>query len=256
VKTTRLRIALRDVTRSVIRILDVPADSTLPELHNLLQVALGWTDSHLHRFDAGEKSYGMADVDPPEDELDETKYRLRDLPARFVYAYDFGDGWEYDVEVLGAGDDEPGLRYGEGRCPPEDCGGPSGYARLLEVLADPKHPDPERRRDWAGELPEFDPEATDLLVRRTVGEVPGSVRLLLDLTAPGVRLTPGGRLPRKIVRQVQERRPTWHLLGHPAATEDDLPPLGALHDVLRQTGLLRLHRGVLSRTAQLRMTRR
>ena len=211
-------------------------------------MTIGWTDSHLHRFVAGDTCYGMADVDAPEDELDEAQYGLRDLPARFSYEYDFGDGWEHDVEVLGAGDGEPGLTYGEGRCPPEDCGGPHGYALLLEALANRQHPDHEAMRRWAGDLEAFDAQATDLLIRQTVGEVPATVRLLLELTAPGIKLTPGARLPRAIVRQVQEHRPEWHLLDHPAAIEDDLLPLGALHDVLRQSGLLRLSRGVLRPT--------
>ena len=103
-------------------------------------------------------------------------------------------------------------------------------------------------RDWAGELAAFDQAATDLLVRRTVGEVPPSVRLVLDLLADGVTLTPGGRLPRTAVRQVQEHRPQWCPLGRPASLEDDLPPLAALRDLMRDVGLLRLAKGVLRPT--------
>jgi hypothetical protein len=47
VKTTRLQVVMRDVEPEVARVIDVPA-ATLPELHDLLQAALGWTDSHLH----------------------------------------------------------------------------------------------------------------------------------------------------------------------------------------------------------------
>ena len=151
-----------------------------------------------------------------------------DLPERMFYLYDFRDGWTHDVELLGPGADQPGCVYGEGTCPPEDCGGPPGYAELRAVLADPQSDDHERMRDWAGELAPFDQAATDLLARRTVGEVPFSVRLTLDLLADGVRLTPGGRLPRAVVRQVQQQRPQWDPLGRPANLEDDLPPLVAL----------------------------
>jgi hypothetical protein len=104
-------------------------------------------------------------------------------------------------------------------------------------------------RGWVGNrLRPFDRSATDLRVRQVVGEVPESVRLLLDLVADGVRLTPGGRLPRTVVRSMQQHRPHWHVLGRPAATEDDLPPLGALHELLRGVGLLRLRHGVLTPT--------
>ncbi|PZS25743.1 MAG: plasmid pRiA4b ORF-3 family protein [Pseudonocardiales bacterium] len=247
-KTTRLRVTMRDVVPAVVRVIDVPAASTLPELHHLLQAALGWTDSHLHQFVAGETTYGVPDEDSDEEEQDEAGARLRDLPAAFTYSYDFGDGWEHDVEVLGLGGDEPGCVYGEGRCPPEDCGGPGGYADLLAVLADPSHDDHDRLREWAGELPEFDQPATDTLVRLTVGEVPASVRLVLDLLAPGVKLTPGGRLPRVFVRTVQAERPSWYRLDRPASVEEDLYPLTILHDLLRDVGLARLRSGVLSPT--------
>jgi hypothetical protein len=244
-RTVRLRVTLREVAPRVLRVIDVPAVSTLPELHELLQAAVGWTDSHLHQFVAGEVRYGVPHDEWDDDQVDEASARLRDLPDRFVYLYDFGDGWTHDVEVLGAGGDQPGCVYGEGSCPPEDCGGPSGHAELLAILADPEHDDHEHMRAWAGELVPFDQAGADLLVRRTVGEVPPSVRLLLDLIAGGVALTPGGRLPRALVRQVQEQRPGWYPLGRPASVEEDLLPLAALHELMRHVGLLRLTKGVL-----------
>src|SRR5689334_17578535 len=247
-RTIRLRVTLREVAPRVLRVIDVPASSTLPELHEQLQVAVGWTDSHLHQFDACGIHYGVPHEEWPDDQVDEAGVALRGLPERFVYLYDFGDGWTHDVELLGPGGDQPGCVYGEGTCPPEDCGGPSGYAELLAALADPESDDHERMRDWAGELAPFDQAGTDLLVRRTVGEVPFSVRLTLDLLADGVRLTPGGRLPRAVVRQVQQQLPFWYPLGRPASLEDDLPPLAALHDLMRQVGLLRLAKGVLRPT--------
>src|SRR5215207_3597015 len=76
----------------------------------------------------------------PEDQRDETGARLADLGSEVEYLYDFGDGWTHDVEVLGPGGSTPGCVDGRGACPPEDCGGPGGYAELLEVLADPAHP--------------------------------------------------------------------------------------------------------------------
>src|SRR5450759_1761465 len=149
-KTSRLRVTLRGVVPPVVRVIDVPASSTLPELHELLQAAVGWTDSHLHQFVVGEATYGVPSDEDWGDQRDERIVRLRNLPARFDYLYDFGDGWEHDVEVLGPGDGQPGCRYGEGACPPEECGGPVGYAELLEVLADPTHEEHADLRAWAG----------------------------------------------------------------------------------------------------------
>jgi hypothetical protein len=154
VRTTRLRVTLREVQPRVVRVIDVPASATLGELHQLMQVALGWTDSHRHQFVVGDSRYSApypgSDFEDTDD-LDETAVLLRDLPERFVYLYDFGDGWEHDIEVLGAGSDASGSVDGEGACPPEDCGGPQGYADLLVTLADPAHPDHQKMTAWVGD---------------------------------------------------------------------------------------------------------
>lgn len=187
-----------------------PTGVLLPELHDLLQAAVGWTDSHLHQFVSEGICYGRPDLDGPEDERDESKVSLRSMPHRFSYLYDFGDGWEHDVLVVGPGGAVPGCVEGDGPCPPEDVGGPHGYALFREALGDPDDPEHDHLRGWAGNwFDHFDLATTDLVVRQTVGEVPRSVRLLLDLVGEGVTLTPGGRLPRAFVRQVQERYPGW-----------------------------------------------
>ena len=116
-------------------------------------------------------------------------------------------------------------------------------------MADPDQPEHEEFRTWAGSWNDgFDLDATDLLVRQTVGAVPAPVRLVLGLAADGVKLTPGGRLPRAFVREVQGLYPSWNLSERPASIEEDLPPLAALHDLLRHVGLLRLHKGTLGPT--------
>lgn len=181
-RTIRLRVHLREVHPPATRTLDVPADATLPELHDLLQAAMGWTDMVEGRLDA-------------------TTARLRDLPAKFVYC------------------------------------------------ADPTHPEHAAVRRWlGGELPAFDAKYVDRRFRETVGTVPESVRLLLEIVGAGVKLTPGGRLPRVTVRQMQERRPAWSCGNKTALIEEDLIPLFVPHDLLRSTGLLGLAKGVLSPT--------
>jgi pRiA4b ORF-3-like protein len=243
---------MSEVEPKVVRVLDVPAGVLLPELHDLLQVAIGWTDSHLHQFVADDVRYGMPDIDDFNefgDEQPETGVPLRSLPARFTYVYDFGDDWKHQVEIIGTGGDRPGVITGEGACPPEDVGGAHGYADFLKALANPRNPEHHHMKAWAGTWNEkFDLAAADLLVRQTAGAVPEPVRLVLGLAADGVKLTPGDRLPRALVRQVQEHYPNWYPLGRPASIEEDLPPLSALHDLLREVGLLRLRKGVLSPT--------
>ena len=240
---------MNEVEPPVLRVIDVPAGILLPELHDLLQVAIGWTDSHLHQFVADDARYGMPDTDALDDELDETGVPMRALPARFTYLYDFGDGWEHQVEVTGTGGDRPGVVSGQGACPPEDVGGPHGYTEFRQALANPRHPEHDHMSTWAGPWrDDFDQATADLLVQQTAGAIPAPVRLVLDLAADGVKLTPGGRLPRALVRQVQQHYPNWNPLDTPASIEEDLPPLAVLHDVLREVGLLRLRKGVLAPT--------
>lgn len=117
----------------------------------------------------------------------------------------------------------------------------------------PGDDDHEHMLAWTGGgLRPFDLDRATTRVHNTLGVVPASVRLLLDLVGGGVgggtKLTPGGRLPRAIVRAVQAERPGWYPLGRPASIEEDLLPLVVLHDLLRTVGLLRLSRGVLAPT--------
>ena len=84
------------------------------------------------------------------------------------------------------------MRRRRGSCPPEDCGGPHGYTELLQALADPRHPEHDAMSVWVGDrLRPFEREVTSRRVHDAVGVVPESVRLLLDLLADGVELTPG-----------------------------------------------------------------
>jgi Plasmid pRiA4b ORF-3-like protein len=236
VGTLRLRVRLRDVRPDVVRVVDLPGDATLDEVHLMLQVALGWTDSHLHEFEVGDVAYGQPDPDGP-DVQDERRARLADLPATWVYVYDFGDGWTHDVEVLGAGGEHPGCVYGEGDCPPEDCGASFGFHELREAIV--------RGEVDADVVRPFDQARADQLVRQVVGRVPDSVRMLLDVVGDGITPTSAGRLPRVVVREVQARRPDWARGAKPANRERDIAPLYGLHDVLYSTGLLRMSRGRL-----------
>jgi len=136
----QLKIGLSGVTGPPVwRRLLVPADMRLDRLHRALQVAMGWDDYHLHAFSAAGIDYGP--VDPELDHRDERKTPLkrllRDKGDRLRYMYDFGDGWEHEIVVEKLLRAEPGVRYpvcvaGKGRCPPEDCGGPWGYASLRD----------------------------------------------------------------------------------------------------------------------------
>lgn len=163
----QLRLTLEDVTPTVWRRLLVPGSVRLNKLHSMFQAAMGWEGYHLHCFEIGEARFGMHFDDFPEDELDEkevTVLRAIGAARRFFYEYDFGDGWRHEVVVESLSRLPRGLKFGvcidgQNACPPEDCGGPSGYADLLDVLADPAHDEYEHMRGWVGgpfDASEFD----------------------------------------------------------------------------------------------------
>lgn len=167
----RLKIALDDVSPPILRRVEVPFDIRLDRLHLTIQAAMGWTNSHLYEIRAGDVGFSTPDPDADwtDDFLDARKARLDDVledigTKKIKYLYDFGDGWEHSIMIERLADREPGVLYPRlievrGRCPPEDCGGPFGYAELLDAIADPKHERHAELTEWIGD--EFDPAADD-----------------------------------------------------------------------------------------------
>ena len=163
-----LRITLESVEPEVWRRLLVPGSVRLDKLHRMLQAAMGWEDAHLHRFGVGGKVFGPDVNDDADDELDERSVTVAsavDSVSSFIYEYDFGDSWSHHIVVEDRWTLPIGLHSGvcvegQGACPPEDCGGPPGYAFLLAVLEDPDHEDHEHMKKWVGE--HFDPDHFDL----------------------------------------------------------------------------------------------
>ena len=154
----QIKITLRDVQPTVWRRLRVP-DCALDELHDVLQLAMGWEDCHMHEFAAGKRRFlanGVEDFDldipgEPEDEV-----WLSDLVAagtkKLTYMYDFGDGWGHDIKIektLPASEDLSVVCLaGAGACPPEDCGGPWGYMEFVEAINNPQHERHDELREW------------------------------------------------------------------------------------------------------------
>ena len=170
VSIARLHVTLDDVEPPVRRVLDVPAEIRLDRLHTALQAALGWADYHLWEFRAGDVGWGIPDPGWPEGPLDARKITLweavEDTGAEtLTYLYDFGDGWEHTIKILRFDDAEPGRKHpvlveASGRCPPEDVGGPWGYADFLDAIADPDHEQHDDAREWYPD--DFDPKDVPL----------------------------------------------------------------------------------------------
>jgi hypothetical protein len=164
-----LKVTLRDIKPAIWRRLLVPGTMTLGDLHQAIQAAMGWDNDHLHAFDIAGRQYG--DRDTVDDVADENRLTMNSLVksgvARFAYTYDFGDNWEHlvviekrapAVEVISY----PACVAGKRNCPPEDCGGAWSYQHLLEILADPAHPERAEKIEWFGWIDTFDPENFDV----------------------------------------------------------------------------------------------
>ncbi len=59
----RLRILLNDVDPQPMRHIEVPLKIRLDRLHEVVQAAMGWTDTHLYEFRAGGAGWGVPDPD-------------------------------------------------------------------------------------------------------------------------------------------------------------------------------------------------
>src|SRR2546428_547626 len=144
----QIKVTLDGIRPAIWRRLLVPASITLEGLHDVLQVLFGWTDSHLHAFEARGVHYGQADSEFGMEQLDEKRVPLEEVLRKpkdtMNYEYDFGDSWVHKVvleKVLPNAESHDTLSCmaGERACPPEDCGGGLRYAELLDALSDSSH---------------------------------------------------------------------------------------------------------------------
>lgn len=152
----QLKVTLLGSAPPIWRRFEVSHDLTLEKLHNILQVVMGWENAHLYDFYKGRERLSKSLM------LFQAATRAR---SKFIYLYDMGDSWEHEIVVEKVLKDQEGKSHpvcleGLRACPPEDCGGISGYEEMLDAVKDPGHPDHEHFQEWLGD--DFDPETFDL----------------------------------------------------------------------------------------------
>ena len=185
-KAYQIKIELIDSEPLIWRRVIVPAEITFKRLHDTIQFAMGWWDSHLYEFDFPEEKLRITCDDESFDEwkyysakyktvkptkkedplgiigrMLETKLKKSQSTkidkylakyATFEYVYDFGDHWQHQIQIERVIDDYlfgyPQVLEGEGACPPEDVGGIGGYEEFLKAWNDPKHPEHDSVCEW------------------------------------------------------------------------------------------------------------
>ena len=167
-----MRIDLVDSDPSIWRRLSVPSDTPLSLLHEFIQIAMGWTNSHLYEFSRNRERFGPPIVsmhaandtmDAKNDATVQVSQFLARAGSKLTYLYDLGDDWDHLITSEGGvdapKDAPPHVLAGERACPPEDCGGIHGFTELLRATTSKRR---KRNRDDGGELTGFDPAKFDL----------------------------------------------------------------------------------------------
>jgi hypothetical protein len=165
----QIKVTLLGTKPPIWRRLLAPAGMTMARFHEVLQIAMGWRDCHMHEFSAGDRSIGVPN---PEDRLmgmpaaeNERTVRLSSVlesaGAKAVYTYDFGDTWEHSLVLEKSFPADPEMTYpvctgGKLACPPEDCGGIGGFYDLLDAIGDPTNEEHDSLLEWLDE--DYDPK--------------------------------------------------------------------------------------------------
>ncbi|MFZ3361672.1 MAG: plasmid pRiA4b ORF-3 family protein [Xanthobacteraceae bacterium] len=182
----RLAVEIDDVTPRVVRCVEVPIDLRLDDLHFVLQIAVGWQNGHPFEFRVGDRLWGQPDTDAGIDRVPAERATLAEILAAgdtFQYDYVLGEDWEHTVRLLSRGPPATGVLYpqlvsAQGRCPPADIGGPTGYETYLRSIADPASVHHADMLDF--DAPDFDPNIVDeaalranlAALRRYIGRKP------------------------------------------------------------------------------------
>jgi len=170
IKVYQIKVTLRRSRPAIWRRFEILSHTKLGRVHRILQIVMGWTNSHLHHFVVGENCYGAPHPDVTfHGEKDERRVRLdevlRSPKNRIRYEYGFSDGWVHDVVLERIRERDRNERYpvildAQGACPPEAVGGIDGYYEFLEAVVNPRHRAHKRTREWWGGP--FDPREYDI----------------------------------------------------------------------------------------------
>lgn len=166
--TFQLKITLKGIRPPIWRRILIPGNTTLHDLHLMIQATMGWLNYHLYEFDVRGELYNDPDLGEDVSDIparNSRKTRIHDIHVNagdtFHYTYDFGDNWEIDVLLEKILPRDPAVKLpactgGRRRGPAEDSGGIYGYSEMLSIIKDRNHEEREETLTWLGE--DFDSE--------------------------------------------------------------------------------------------------
>ena len=141
----KLKVKLKGIEPAVTSTISVPKDITFRDLHNILQVAMGWKGMRSYEFQFPSNRVVIGPVqDPYFDSVlfDGDTYVSDYEGLRIRYMYDRNDPWVHEMHFLKDTElDVPKVLKYEGDCPLECFGGCSEYPHLMTILSDPTNPE-------------------------------------------------------------------------------------------------------------------
>jgi hypothetical protein len=170
----QFKVSIDEIKPLIWRQIQVPSIYTFWDLHVAIADSMGWLDYHLHMFELINPKDGSQEIIgyPDEDRFEDNPVHLPGWQLKIAdyfnltnnkskYIYDFGDNWIHTITLEKILPRNKGVKYpvcidGKRRCPPEDCGGISGYENFLEIIMDPDDEEYESMLVWAGG--NYDPE--------------------------------------------------------------------------------------------------
>jgi len=161
-----LEITRHETSPPIWRIVEVKQNSTLHELHAVIQVAMGWKNAHLYSYTRSKEAHHIEFLLPEYDTEGELgvgnspmDFKLKDIFREvgdaIFYTYDFGDNWVHEVKLKGVKYESSPFGYpacvaGARCCPPEDVGGVHGFAEMLKVFESKNKKAIKEIDDWLG----------------------------------------------------------------------------------------------------------
>lgn len=159
----QLKITLQGTTPPIWRRVLVEKTTTFFELHHIIQISMGWQNSHLYEFEINGFRIAEANEDLDLELEDKTENAstailesvISRTKEKIKYTYDFGDSWEHQILLEKFLTRDEKIKYpicidGKLNCPPEDCGGIRGFYGMLNIINNKRHPERKEMLEWLG----------------------------------------------------------------------------------------------------------